>query len=74
MKLLLAWRALEGVRTLEGTTPLHMASQEGHVEAVELLLRARALVNAARRDDGTTPLLLAALENQADVAERLLEA
>jgi ankyrin repeat protein len=51
-------------------TPLHYAAKEGHREVVQLLLAAKAEVNAKDRD-GATPLHLALQMDHQDVAELL---
>ena len=43
----------------EHDTPLMLASWQGHVEVVSVLLAAGAAVNHARRDDGSTAMTLA---------------
>src|SRR3989304_7725119 len=50
-----------------GRTPLHIASQEGHVEIVSLLLKNRANVNQAD-SDGYTPLYISSSSYDGDVA------
>ena len=56
-----------------GTTPLYMASQEGHHETVKLLLDADADVNAAD-SNGFTPLLVASLQGHHETVKLLLDA
>jgi ankyrin repeat protein len=57
--------------TDDGTTPLFMASQHGHCDVVEALLRGGADVNKAK-NDGTTPLFMASQNGHCDVVEALL--
>ena len=47
-----------------------MASQEGHLECVRLLLEAGAAVSQAK-DNGSTPLLIACLKGHLEVAKLL---
>lgn len=43
----------------EGETPLHYASEAGHLEVIHLLLRAGAKVDVRRRSGGEKPVDLA---------------
>ena len=54
-------------------TPLHRACTAGSSEAVHLLLKAKASIDAVDRD-GMTPLCYAILEGHAAAAERLVNA
>ncbi len=56
----------------KGSQPLHLAASIGDIEAVELLLSAKARASA-KDGCGATPLHLAALGGHAQVVERLLE-
>ena len=56
-----------------GTTPLNMAVQQGHKEAVIALLEAKAAVNQAS-NDGAGPVYIAAQDGHADVLKLLIEA
>ena len=53
-------------------TPLHVASQEGHVDAVHMLLDHGALVDSRDCDDWT-PLHFASCERNLEVVQLLLE-
>ena len=59
-----------------GLTPLHVSSEQGNVEAVQLLVRLNADVNLAtdERHGHTTALLLAATHGHTDCVRVLLEA
>jgi ankyrin repeat protein len=46
----------------DGFTALCVASQEGHLEIVDVLVAAGALVNWARKEDGGTALFMASAE------------
>ena len=56
----------------EGTAPLFMAAQEGHLPVVQLLLDREAAVNQAH-DDGATPLIIAAQNSLISVVQLLLK-
>ena len=56
-----------------GWTPLHYAVLQGNLECVEILLRAKADVNAAA-PNGSTALMLAARNGHVEVVKRLLAA
>ncbi len=57
----------------DGTTPLHYAVQNGNLDLVKALIRAKARVNAKNRY-GVAPLWLAATNGQDAVVEALLRA
>jgi len=57
-----------------GRTPLHHASQYGHVDTIRLLIEARADSNKANTSDGTTPLLRAAEKSHVEIVRVLIEA
>src|SRR6185295_3887607 len=65
---------LLSARDSDDSTPLHCAVWKGHREAVELLLKLGADVNATNKNDhwGTTPLHAAAHANQNAIAEMLI--
>ena len=71
--LLAADAGLVGSRDLKGMTPLHIAAQEKHPEAVGLLLAAGADVKAVDADK-YTPLHRAAFAGDAESCRLLLEA
>ena len=60
-------------RTTDGSTPLYIASQNGHVDVAQLLLDRNADPNTARTNDGCTPLCIASQEGHVDVARLLLD-
>ena len=55
----------------EGSTPLHEAAKEGHVDVAKILIDHGAKVNA-RNQQKQTPLHLAAEQGQAEMCELLL--
>jgi ankyrin repeat protein len=56
-----------------GMTPLLLATRDGHVEAVKVLLDAGADVNQVSAGDKTSPLLIATINGHFDLAMFLLE-
>src|SRR6185503_6145160 len=56
-----------------GLTPLLLASREGYVEAVKVLLDAGADVNQVSAGDRTSPLLISTINGHFDLALMLLE-
>ena len=57
----------------DGTTPLHMAAQNGRDDVVRRLLQGRAVVNRARRADGRTALFYAVKQGHVAVVQTLLQ-
>ena len=55
----------------DGTTPLHLAAYSGIEEAVQMLIRKGAMVDAQKRD-GRTPLFEAATACYYGTARELL--
>jgi len=72
VKELLQHKANADLANNNGTTPLLMASQEGHVDVVKVLLQHKENVDLAN-NDGTTPLLMASQEGHVDVVKVLLQ-
>ena len=54
------------------SNPLYIASEEGHLDVVRLLVEQRADINKASNDGGT-PLLIASSKGRVDVVRVLLE-
>lgn len=68
-----AAKSVVGLRTRAGVTMLHVAAEQGEVEAVELLLSEHGGADPdCRSDGGETPLHVAAYHGQAAVARLLL--
>ena len=59
--------------TADGATPLCMASERGHKEVVEVLLKEGADIDKAQ-NDGRTPLFIASQNGHKEVVEVLLKA
>jgi len=68
--------ALIDARDSDDSTALHCACWKGHLEVVQVLIAAGALVNVHNKNDhwGTTPLHAAAHANEAKIAEALIDA
>jgi ankyrin repeat protein len=64
---------MEKAKTDTGFTPLYSASQNGHLNVVDALLRAGADVNKAK-NDGATPLFAACLKGHRACVEALVRA
>jgi ankyrin repeat protein len=56
-----------------GLTPLLMATRQGHLEAVKLLLDAAAPINQVSAGDKSSPLLVAVINGHFDLAKYLLD-
>jgi len=56
----------------DGTTPLHRASEQGHMDVTRLLIEHGADVTAQSKD-GTTPLHLASSAGHVDLARVLID-
>ena len=65
--------SLREMRDGRGQTPLHIASNKGHLKIVNLLLQAHADPNV-RDIDGATPLYSASLQGHIAIVRQLLEA
>jgi len=55
-------------------TPLMIASQEGHVDIVRLLLETKANANAKKMDNGITSLFIASQKGHIEIVKLLLKA
>eukprot|EP00435_Cladocopium_sp_Y103_P026970 s1639_g6.t1 len=62
------------VKATGGIAPIHVAAQNGHLEVAQLLLEARAEVEAATAEDGSNAVHFAAMHGQVDMLKFLLEA
>ena len=71
--LLQAGAALNQPRTSDGCTALCIAAYAGHLEVVQMLLKAGADLNQAKTD-GCTPLHLATTRGHEDVVQTLIAA
>ena len=63
---------MDGDNNDNGETPLYVASQNGHVEVVRLLIDAGALINQAK-NSGATPILAASQDGHVDVVRLLID-
>ena len=57
----------------DGSSPLYIASQNGHTDIISLLLKANANLNR-QRDDDTSPLYIASQQGHTDIVSLLLKA
>jgi hypothetical protein len=67
------WQCLQAAaKRTDGSTPLHLAAQEGHLEVVKFLVEREAEGNA-KKTGGRMPLHSAAQEGHLDVVKFLVE-
>ena len=71
MVALLVARAAVNVANNNGFSPLYYAAQQGHVEILKLLIKAKGDVNQVTKEGGFSPLM-AASEKGLAVVELLL--
>jgi len=57
---------------LHGLTPLHIACQENHIEAVNMLLHHKEILPNTKDEFGVTPLIIAVGNGRSDSTELLL--
>uniref|UniRef100_A0A7N6AI28 Ankyrin 1, erythrocytic a n=1 Tax=Anabas testudineus TaxID=64144 RepID=A0A7N6AI28_ANATE len=69
---LLQYGASANAESLQGVTPLHLASQEGRPDMVSLLISKQANVNLGNKS-GLTPLHLVAQEGHVGIADILVK-
>ncbi len=67
------YRYNELVGYVGGLAPLHFAARQGHVDAVDALLKAGANLNQVSAGDHTSPLLIAIINGHFDLAMHLLD-
>ncbi|RFU79741.1 ankyrin-3 [Trichoderma arundinaceum] len=60
------------MKLADGQTALHVASADGSLHIVQLLVSQKADINA-RKKDGSTPLHLAVIEDRIDIVDYLLQ-
>ena len=69
--LLKKYKAIVDLSTFDGSTPLHVACEQGFTDVVQLLIDHQANVNA-KMNDGTTALMLACQNGRESVVEILV--
>ena len=81
VKVLLAARGTDRIaadpnqlRATDGASALYLASQDGHIEAVDALIRGGADPNLATTDTGDSPLQMAMQQQHTQVVRALLDA
>jgi len=72
VRLLLQSGAAVDPNTNDGSTPMKLASQYGHLDIVRLLLQSGAAVDPCNKD-GWTPLMLASQNGYLDIVRLLLQ-
>jgi outer membrane protein TolC len=60
--------------SLDGTTPLYIAVEQGYMDMAQLLIKSGAEVNVHADDEKWTPLMIAASRNYLEIAEILINA
>jgi ankyrin repeat protein len=60
------------LRNTDGSTPLHLACYNGHIDIVNILLKCNSSVNLCNTD-GSTPLHLACYNGNIDIVNILLK-
>jgi ankyrin repeat protein len=69
---LLVARAAVNIANNEGYSPLYNAAQEGHVDILKLLIKAKGDVNQVTKEGGLSPLMAASVKGLVEVVELLL--
>jgi len=69
--LLNKYKAIVDLSTFDGSTPLHVACEQGFTDVVQLLIDHQANVNA-KMNDGTTALMLACQNGHYPIVELLI--
>jgi ankyrin repeat protein len=72
-RLIATGAGVDKAMTDNGSTPLFVAAQNGHLPVVERLIAAGADVDKARTTDGTTPLFMAAHKGHTAIVAMLLK-
>ena len=72
MVALLVARAAVNVANHKGFSPLYYAAQQGHVDILKLLIKAKGDVNQCEKDDGISPLMIASAKGLVEVVELLV--
>jgi ankyrin repeat protein len=69
---LLVARAAVNVANNIGASPLYCAAQDGHVDILKLLIKAKGDVNQCEKEGGFSPLMVASEKGFMEVVELLL--
>jgi ankyrin repeat protein len=57
---------------VQGFSPLYYAAQQGHVDILKLLIKAKGDVNKCEKEHGASPLMVASQEGLLEAVELLL--